>query len=312
MDERKTAAEIVAEVKKVVVGKDEVLAKMLLAVLARGHVLLEDVPGVGKTTMALAFSRALDLGYSRVQFTPDVMPSDLTGFTLYNREANRMEYRPGALMCNLFLADELNRANSRTQSALLEAMEEGQVTVDGRTHPVPQPFLVIATQNPTGVAGTQPLPDSQMDRFMLRLTIGYPRPEDELEMVRRRQNRSLLEQVRRVVDRQGLERLRESVDQIYIGDPVLEYIVGLTAATRENSKVLQGASPRATLALASAGRALALMRGRDYVLPEDIQAVYTDVVAHRLILTPSAQAKDRDGAALCGEVLHQVKPPRLR
>lgn len=312
MDERKTAAEIVAEVKKVVVGKDEVLAKMLLAILARGHVLLEDVPGVGKTTMALAFSRALDLGYNRVQFTPDVMPSDLTGFTLYNREANRMEYRPGALMCNLFLADELNRANSRTQSALLEAMEEGQVTVDGRTHPVPQPFLVIATQNPTGVAGTQPLPDSQMDRFMLRLTIGYPRPEDELEMVRRRQNRSLLEQVRRVVDRQGLERLRESVDQIYIGDPVLEYIVRLTAATRENSKVLQGASPRATLALASAGRALALMRGRDYVLPEDIQAVYTDVVAHRLILTPSAQAKDRDGAALCGEVLHQVKPPRLR
>ncbi len=312
MDERKTAAEIVAEVKKVVVGKDEVLAKMLLAILARGHVLLEDVPGVGKTTMALAFSRALDLGYNRVQFTPDVMPSDLTGFTLYNREANRMEYRPGALMCNLFLADELNRATSRTQSALLEAMEEGQVTVDGRTHPVPQPFLVIATQNPTGVAGTQPLPDSQMDRFMIRLTIGYPRPEDELEMVRRRQNRSLLEQVRRVVDRQGLERLRESVDQIYIGDPVLEYIVRLTAATRENSKVLQGASPRATLALASAGRALALMRGRDYVLPEDIQAVYTDVVAHRLILTPSAQAKDRDGAALCGEVLHQVKPPRLR
>ena len=312
MDERKTAAEIVAEVKKVVVGKDEVLAKMLLAILARGHVLLEDVPGVGKTTMALAFSRALDLGYNRVQFTPDVMPSDLTGFTLYNREANRMEYRPGALMCNLFLADELNRANSRTQSALLEAMEEGQVTVDGRTHPVPQPFLVIATQNPTGVAGTQPLPDSQMDRFMLRLTIGYPRPEDELEMVRRRQNRSLLEQVRRVVDRQGLERLRESVDQIYTGDPVLEYIVRLTAATRNNDKVIQGASPRATLALASAGRALALMRGRDYVLPEDIQAVYTDVVAHRLILTPSAQAKDRDGAALCGEVLHQVKPPRLR
>lgn len=312
MDERKTAAEIVAEVKKVVVGKDEVLAKILLAILARGHVLLEDVPGVGKTTMALAFSRALDLGYNRVQFTPDVMPSDLTGFTLYHREENRMEYRPGALMCNLFLADELNRANSRTQSALLEAMEEGQVTVDGKSRPVPQPFLVIATQNPTGVAGTQPLPDSQMDRFMIRLTIGYPEPEDELEMVRRRQNRSLLEQVRRVVDRQGLEKLRESVDQIYIGDPVLEYIVRLTAATRGHDRVLQGASPRATLALASAGRALALMRGRDYVLPEDIQSVYTDVVAHRLILTPSAKAKDRDGAALCGEILRQVRPPRLR
>lgn len=312
MDNRKTAAEIVAEVKKVVVGKDQVLAKMLLAILARGHVLLEDVPGVGKTTMALAFSRALDLGYHRVQFTPDVMPSDLTGYTLYNRDANRMEYRPGALMCNLFLADELNRANSRTQSALLEAMEEGQVTVDGKTYPIPQPFLVIATQNPTGVAGTQPLPDSQMDRFMIRLTIGYPTPEDELEMVRRRQNRSLLEEVHRVVDRQGLERLREAVDQVYVGDAVLNYIIQLIAATRQDDRVLQGASPRATLAVTAAGRALALMRGRDYVLPEDIQTVFTDVVAHRLILTASVQAKDRSGTALCGELLRRIAPPRLR
>lgn len=312
MEYRKTAAEIIAEVKKVVVGKDDVLARLLLAILARGHVLLEDVPGVGKTTMALAFSRALDLGYSRVQFTPDVMPSDLTGYTLLNRETNRMEYRPGALMCNLFLADELNRANSRTQSALLEAMEEGQVTVDGATHPIPQPFLVIATQNPTGVAGTQPLPDSQMDRFMIRLTIGYPDRADELEMVRRHRNRNLLESVRRVVDRQGLEGLRLAVDEVYVGDPVLEYIVALTAATRQHEGVLQGASPRATLAVASAGRALALMRGRDYVLPEDVQAVFTDVVAHRLILTPAAQARDRGGVVLCREVLRQIKAPRLR
>ena len=178
MSDIRLAAEVVAEVKKAVVGKDDILVKALLAVLARGHILLEDIPGVGKTTMALAFSRALGLACHRVQFTPDVMPSDITGFSLYNKEAGRMEYQPGAVLCNLFLADELNRATSRTQSALLEAMEEGQVTVDGISHPVPQPFLVIATQNPTGASGTQLLPDSQLDRFTLRLSIGYPRPED--------------------------------------------------------------------------------------------------------------------------------------
>lgn len=312
MDYRTTAAEIVAEVKKAVVGKDEVLAKILLAVLARGHVLLEDVPGVGKTTMALAFSRALDLAYSRVQFTPDVMPSDLTGFTLYNRATGQMEYQPGALLCNLFLADELNRANSRTQSALLEAMEEGQVTVDGKTHTIPQPFLVIATQNPTGVSGTQPLPDSQMDRFMIRLSIGYPDPDYELEMVRRHQNRNLLEGVRRVVDHRELEALRSAVDQVYVGDAVLTYIVQLSNATRSHPKILQGASPRASLAVTAASRALALMRGRDYVLPEDVRYVFPDVIAHRLILTPAAQARDQGAIALTGEILDQVAPPRLR
>ena len=193
MEGSKLAAAILGEVRRAVVGKDEVLAKVLLAILAGGHILLEDIPGVGKTTMALAFSKALSLRYNRVQFTPDVMPSDITGFTLYNKEAGRMEYQPGAVLCNLFLADELNRATSRTQSALLEAMEEGQVTVDGVSHPVPQPFLVIATQNPAGASGTQLLPDSQMDRFMVRLSIGYPAPADEMAMVRRRQGGALLE-----------------------------------------------------------------------------------------------------------------------
>ena len=186
MNEAKLAAAILAQVRRAVVGKDEVLARVLLAILAGGHILLEDIPGVGKTTMALAFSKALGLDYNRVQFTPDVMPSDITGFTLYNKEAGRMEYQPGAVLCNLFLADELNRATSRTQSALLEAMEEGQVTVDGVSHPVPRPFLVISTQNPAGASGTQPLPDSQMDRFMVRLSLGYPAPADEMDMVRRR------------------------------------------------------------------------------------------------------------------------------
>ena len=208
MEGSKLAAAILGEVRRAVVGKDEVLAKVLLAILAGGHILLEDIPGVGKTTMALAFSKALSLRYNRVQFTPDVMPSDITGFTLYNKEAGRMEYQPGAVLCNLFLADELNRATSRTQSALLEAMEEGQVTVDGVSHPVPQPFLVIATQNPAGASGTQLLPDSQMDRFMVRLSIGYPAPADEMAMVRRRQGGALLEGVRPVLELNGPLGLR--------------------------------------------------------------------------------------------------------
>ena len=187
MEGKQLALDVLEQVRRAVVGKDEVLVKALLAILARGHILMEDIPGVGKTTMALAFSKALHLQYGRVQFTPDVMPSDITGFSLYNKSTGQMEYQPGAVLCNLFLADELNRATSRTQSALLEAMEEGQVTVDGTAHPVPQPFLVIATQNPAGASGTQLLPDSQLDRFMVRLSIGYPEPAFEMDMVRRKQ-----------------------------------------------------------------------------------------------------------------------------
>ncbi|MFQ8759734.1 MAG: AAA family ATPase [Intestinimonas sp.] len=252
--------------------------------MARGHILLEDIPGVGKTTMALAFSRALGLAYHRVQFTPDVMPSDITGFSLYNKAAGRMEYQPGAVLCNLFLADELNRATSRTQSALLEAMEEGQVTVDGISHPVPQPFLVIATQNPTGASGTQLLPDSQLDRFTLRLSIRYPRPEDELELLRRRRSSCTLDGVRQVVDREGLERMRAQVDQVHIADEILDYMVRLSAATRSHPLIVQGASPRATLAVAAVSRAAAFVRGRDYVIPEDVADIFRDTVAHRLIL----------------------------
>lgn len=309
MEGSKLAAAILGEVRRAVVGKDEVLAKVLLAILAGGHILLEDIPGVGKTTMALAFSKALSLRYNRVQFTPDVMPSDITGFTLYNKEAGRMEYQPGAVLCNLFLADELNRATSRTQSALLEAMEEGQVTVDGISHPVPQPFLVIATQNPTGASGTQLLPDSQLDRFTLRLSIGYPRPEDELELLRRRRGGAPLDGVRQVVDREGLERMRAQVDQVHIADEILDYMVRLSAATRSHPLIVQGASPRATLAVAAVSRAAAFVRGRDYVIPEDVADIFRDTVAHRLILTPGCDGTQQDPL---GEVLHMVHPPRLR
>ena len=309
MNKAKLAAAILAQVRRAVVGKDEVLARVLLAILAGGHILLEDIPGVGKTTMALAFSKALGLDYNRVQFTPDVMPSDITGFTLYNKEAGRMEYQPGAVLCNLFLADELNRATSRTQSALLEAMEEGQVTVDGVSHPVPRPFLVIATQNPAGASGTQPLPDSQMDRFMVRLSLGYPAPADEMDMVRRRQGGNPLDSVEQVVDREGLLALREKAGAVYLSDEVLDYIVRLVGATRGHPMVLQGASPRATLALAAMAKAAALVRGRDYVNPEDVELVFPDVVPHRLLLSPRAEGdKSFDPAA---ELLAKVPAPRI-
>ena len=308
MDGNKQALEILGEVKKAVVGKDDVLAKVLLAILARGHILLEDIPGVGKTTMALAFSKALSLKYNRVQFTPDVMPSDITGFSIYNKATGAMEYQPGAVLCNLFLADELNRATSRTQSALLEAMEEGQVTVDGVSHPVPQPFLVIATQNPAGASGTQLLPDSQMDRFMIRLSIGYPTPADELDMVRRKQGGNPLDQVRQVLDLAGLAALRELADRVYVSDEVLDYIIRLVNATRSHPMIVQGASPRASLALTAMAKAAALVLGRDYVNPEDVSMVFADVVAHRLILSPRAEAS---GGFDLSEILRQVQPPKI-
>ena len=309
MEGNKQALEILGEVKKAVVGKDNVLAKVLLAILARGHILLEDIPGVGKTTMALAFSKALSLKYNRVQFTPDVMPSDITGFSIYNKATGAMEYQPGAVLCNLFLADELNRATSRTQSALLEAMEEGQVTVDGVSHPVPQPFLVIATQNPAGASGTQPLPDSQMDRFMIRLSMGYPAPADEFAMVRRKQGNNPLDQVRQVLDLKGLSALRAQADGVFVSDPVLDYIIRLVNATRSHPMIVKGASPRASLALTAMAKAAALVFGRDFVNPEDVSMVFADVVTHRLILSPRAEANGNFQPA--AEILRLVPPPKI-
>lgn len=312
MSDMKLAAQVVAEVKKAVVGKDDVLVKVLLAILARGHILLEDIPGVGKTTMALAFSKALDLQYNRVQFTPDVMPSDLTGFSIWNKATGQMEYQPGAVLCNLFLADELNRATSRTQSALLEAMEEGQVTVDGVAHPVPQPFLVIATQNPAGASGTQLLPDSQLDRFMIRLSIGYPKHDDEVELLRRKRSGGMAGAVERVMDHQGLEDMRRAVDAVHISDDVCDYIVRLVEATRNHAYIAQGGSPRATLAVAAMSRAAAFLLGRDYVVPEDVRHVFKDTVEHRLILSSRAETVAPGELDPLREVLRAVKPPKIQ
>ncbi len=302
---------IINEVKQAVVGKDRVLAWVLTAFLAKGHILLEDIPGVGKTTIALAFAKAMGLQYGRVQFTPDVLPSDITGYSVYHKDTGTMQYQPGAVLCNLFLADELNRATSRTQAALLEAMEEGQVTVDGVSHAIPQPFVVIATQNPTGAAGTQLLPDSQMDRFMLRLSVGYPAPADELRMMQSRQNGNPLDRVRQVVSLDELGDLQQEVSQVYIKDEVAEYLVKLIQATRDDPLILRGASPRATLSVASAARAVAYLQGRDYVIPADIQSTLPYAVAHRLLLSPEAEAQGMNARDVMRQVQRHVYPPKL-
>ena len=311
MNDKQLAANLVNEVKKAVVGKDDVIIRTLLAILARGHILLEDIPGVGKTTMALAFSRALGLTCRRVQFTPDVMPSDLTGFTLYNKATGQMEYQPGALLCNLFLADELNRATSRTQSALLEAMEEGQITVDGVTRAIPDPFVVIATQNPVGASGTQLLPDSQLDRFAIRLSIGYPSARDELELLRRKQRGNPLDDVCQIMDHRQLAQLRGQADSVYVDDDLLGYIVRLVQTTREHPQLLQGASPRAAIAVTALSRATAFLRGRDFVIPEDVQYIWTDAIAHRLILPTGTAGSSELTRSIAEDVLRSVRPPRI-
>ncbi|HPF53427.1 MAG TPA: MoxR family ATPase [Eubacteriales bacterium] len=304
--------QILDEVGKAIVGKNNEIIMVLLAILSRGHVLIEDIPGVGKTTMALAFSKALALKYNRVQFNPDVLPSDITGFSVLDKNTGKMEYRDGAVLCNLFLADELNRATSRTQSALLEAMEEGQVTVDGVSHPVPKPFIVIATQNPVGASGTSLLPDSQMDRFMVRISLGYPTPAQELEMIKRRQGGSLLDRVNQIETHAGLSRMCEEVEQIYLSKPIMEYIVNLNNRTRNMSAILQGASPRASLAVTAMSKAAAWVQGRDYVIPEDVRLVYAPCVTHRLILSPEAEGKGLKASAVVESLLNTVPAPKIR
>lgn len=304
--------QVLNEVKKAVVGKDRVLVWVMTTILARGHILLEDIPGVGKTTMALAFSKALGLDYGRVQFTPDVLPSDITGYSIFNKETGTMTYQPGAVLCNLFLADELNRATSRTQSALLEAMEEGQVTVDGVSHKIPQPFILIATQNPAGTAGTQLLPDSQIDRFTIRLSIGYPAPKDERDMVLSRQNGNPLEQVRQVVTKSQLTEMQSQAASVFVHYEVVDYIVNLINETRNNPMILRGASPRATLSVNSMAKTVAFIKGRDFVIPSDVQSVFRETVGHRLILSPEAEAKGITADHIANDILYRVPAPKLK
>lgn len=304
-------SQILGEVKKAVVGKDRVLVWVMTVILARGHILLEDIPGVGKTTMALAFAKALGLEYGRVQFTPDVLPSDITGYSIYNKETGAMRYQPGAIVCNIFLADELNRATSRTQSALLEAMEEGQVTVDGVSHRIPQPFIVFATQNPTGASGTQLLPDSQMDRFTVRMSIGYPEPEDERNMVLRRQGGNPLALIRPVVTREQLAAMQDEAAAVYMKAELIDYTVSLIGATRAHPLILRGASPRATLSVTAMAKSVAYVQGRDYVVPKDVQTVFVSTVAHRLLMSPEAEAKAITPETVLEEILKRTPAPKV-
>ncbi len=305
------AIEIMREVQKVVVGKERTIAAAMCAMLAGGHILLEDIPGVGKTTMALAFARAMDLSFKRMQFTPDVMPTDVTGYSLYNRETGKSEYVPGAAMCNLFLADEINRTSSKTQSALLEVMEEGKITVDGVTRPVPQPFWVIATQNPVGSAGTQLLPESQMDRFMVCLSMGYPSVQEEVAILQSRQTENPLEAVRRVAGPEEILRMEQEVSQVYASDIVCQYAAELAAWTRTAETLRLGISPRGTLALIRMAKATAYLSGKDYIVPENIQSVFLDVCAHRVLLNPKGRVAGLTTRDVLSEGLKQVKAPGI-
>lgn len=307
---RRDLEAILAEIEKVIVGKREVIEKILMALLADGHVLLDDVPGVGKTTLAVAISGAMGLAYRRVQFTPDVLPSDLVGFSMYEKSSGSFVYRPGILhQVNLLLGDEINRAASRTQSALLEAMEEKQVTVDANTYLLPKPFLVIATQNSVGTAGTQLLPFAQMDRFLVRLSLGYPDYEAQMTMLRNRQGIQPMDQVKCVLQKEDFLRMQREVQQVTAKDAVLDYITRLTMASRRHTDLQVGVSPRGALFLDRAAKAKAYGEGRDYVTGSDVQAVFRDVCAHRVVLTEQAQSGGKTVENVLNDLLKTVETP---
>lgn len=302
---------IINELKKVIVGKDEVIKKVLMVILAGGHILLEDVPGVGKTTLALGFSRVMNLDYRRMQFTPDTMASDITGFSVYNKETGSLDFKPGAALCNLFLADEINRTSAKTQAALLEVMEEGGVTVDGVTHKTPEPFICIATQNPLGSAGTQKLPDSQLDRFMAKLSMGYPDIKSQVSIVKQRQTADPMDTVRPLVGAAHIKAMKRAVQLVRMDDEIIEYAAALCEKTRTLESVEQGVSPRAVLALVQMAKAGALLDGRNYAIPQDIKAAFIDVCAHRLILTARARIRKETEEKLLQGILNEIKPPAI-
>ncbi len=302
---------VINEVRKVVIGKDDIIVKVLLSILAGGHILIEDIPGVGKTTLAIALSKALSLDYKRMQFTPDVLPSDVTGFSVLDKDTHEFRYKEGAAMTNLFLADEINRTSSKTQSALLEVMEEGRVTVDGVAHKVPDPYIVIATQNPMGSIGTQNLPESQLDRFLVRLTMGYPSFESEINMLKSKNTNVSTDAVNGVVTKTDIIQAKKTVDDIYVSDEVLGYIASLSNATRNNNYIKLGLSPRGSIALLKICKATALLKGRDYVIPDDVLYCFEDVVMHRLVFESKAKLNGLTHAQILQSVISGVQVPRI-
>lgn len=302
--------QIMAEVGKAFIGKDEIIEKVLMTIYAGGHILLEDCPGVGKTTLALAFSKVLGLQSRRIQFTPDTLPSDITGFTMFNRQTNSFEYREGAANCQLLLADEINRTSPKTQAALLEVMEEHTVTVDGQTHVLPTPFVCIATQNPLGSAGTQPLPESQLDRFMVSLSIGYPSLENQMRIIKAQRYQNPLLDLKEVTNAKNILEVQNYLSSVRVGDPVLRYAIRLCEATREHPLVEQGVSPRGVSALVRMARAGAVIRERNYVVPEDVQDVYEEVCAHRMTLRAQARVEGISAGEVLEEIAQKVHPER--
>lgn len=300
---------VIKEVKKAVTGKNDCINKAFSAILSGGHILVEDVPGVGKTTLAMAFSRAMDLENHRVQFTPDVMPADIVGFNMYNKTTDDFVYKPGAIMCNLFLADEINRTSPKTQSALLEVMEEGMVTIDGVSRPVMDPFIVIATQNPKGSAGTSLLPESQLDRFMICMSMGYPNIADEIAIAKGKSNGRTVEEVLPVIKAVELNDIRAAVEEVYVHEDIYSYVANLVSATRENQYINLGISPRGTIACVKMAKSWAFLKGRNYVIPEDVDEIFKNIAKHRIVLGTKARVTKITEDAVLSQILTEVLSP---
>lgn len=308
-DLKRFGESIVQNLEQVIVGKNQSVELVVIGLLCQGHVLIEDVPGVGKTMLARSLAKSLDCTFNRIQFTPDMLPSDVTGVSIYNQEKRTFEFRPGPIMGQIVLADEVNRATPKTQAALLEAMEERQVTVDGVTHPIPRPFMVLATQNPIEYEGTFPLPEAQLDRFLLRVRMGYPNPNEEMKVLSEQQLRHPIESLESVVSVEELLNAVEGIRQIYVAPAIQRYIIDLVGRTRQSGDVYLGASPRGSLALFRAGQARAALQGRDHVLPDDIKALAVPVLGHRVIVSPAARLRELSADRIVQEIVYTAPVP---
>lgn len=311
MQDYEITQNIMQEVNKTVIGKEHIVRKVLTAIIARGHILIEDIPGVGKTTLALAFSKVMNLEYNRMQFTPDVLSTDVIGYHVITRDGELGDYKAGPVVCNLFLADEINRTSSKTQSALLEVMEEGSVTVDGITMKVPKPFTVIATQNPVGSIGTHMLPESQLDRFMIKLSMGYPDVAGEIKMLKDRNGENPLARMKTVVDKESIMSMQQQAEKVYVNDSIYEYLVKLVLMTRRDPYVELGVSPRGSIALLNMAKANAYISGRDYLVPDDIRTIFYDTISHRIILKAEARVNNVSIEQVSQGILKQVQAPKL-